>query len=445
MTIISLLGVALYATLTPTAIGGGVLRRSSRLSPIIQIPRRNRLLVRSKKNGNQHTKIDDASEQIPCSGKKSTNPLRRREIGQHMAVGGGLLAAGTVLGSDLVLSSIDSANAAQVLQASEQSTIKVFQRSTTGVVYISTFVQNTHSFFSMDATEIPAGTGSGFVWDKEGHIVTNFHVIRTAQTAKVTISGYDPDKDIAVLKVDAPSELLKPLSVGTSSDLLVGQGAIAIGNPFGLDHTLTVGVVSGLGRQVMSPTGRPIFNVIQTDASINPGNSGGPLLNSAGQIIGINTAIFSPSGASSGVGFAIPIDSAKQIVSTLIQKGQILRPKLGVALFDTQALKSFGVNIPGVAVLEVAPESPAQEAGLIGMSRTDAGDLKIGDIITAIDGDKLQNESDVYRILEKYKPGDVIRLSVVRAGSEKLEIELSLGAAKRAPVGMATIPATDVQ
>jgi len=395
-----------------------------------------------------------------CEDANVPRRARKRTVmrGVGAGVGSAMVAARSMSALSLVeafqaLARTSGAVAQQMLQPNEQTVIKVFQKSTAGVVFINTFIQDRMDMFSMDATEVPAGTGSGFVWDKEGHIVTNFHVIRTAQKARVTISdpesnelktfeaqliGYDPDKDIAVLKVEAPKSILRPLTTGSSSDLLVGQDTIAIGNPFGLDHTLTTGVVSGLGRQVMSPTGRPIFNVIQTDASINPGNSGGPLLNSAGQIIGINTAIFSPSGASSGVGFAIPIDTVKQIVATLITKGQILRPQLGVALFDTQALKSFGIDIPGVAILEVAVDSPAEEAGLMGMSRTTTGDLRVGDIITAFDGVKIKNESDVYRLLEKYEPGDVIDITVVRGGKETRSVKLKLGAAKRAPIRMST-------
>jgi len=367
-------------------------------------------------------------------------------------VGGALLSQASSYFGPNTVGMTRPAKSAQMLLSNEQSTIKVFQQSTAGVVFIDTFVQNNRmGMLTMDPIEIPAGTGSGFVWDKQGHIVTNFHVIRSAETARVTLTdsmnggmktfkaglvGYDPDKDIAVLKVDAPSEMLKPLAIGTSSDLLVGQGAIAIGNPFGLDHTLTVGVISGLGRQVVSPSGRPIFNVIQTDASINPGNSGGPLLNSAGQTIGINTAIYSPSGASSGVGFAIPIDTVKTIVSTLIENGQVVRPQLGVSLFETKALKALGLDIPGVAVIEVAPDSPAAKAGIVGMSRLSNGDLQVGDIIISFDGSPIKDESDVYRLLDKYSPGDTITVGLLRAGHEKIEVQIQLGAAKRIPAVM---------
>jgi len=399
---------------------------------------------------NTHTTCSSSSS---SSGSSSSSSSRRRSFGKGLL---SLLGVGGVFfnGGPLELL-LRKAQAAQMLQNSEQSTIKVFQQSTAGVVFIDTFVQNNRmGSLTMDPIEIPAGTGSGFVWDKQGHIVTNFHVIRSAESARVTLTdslnggmktlkaalvGYDPDKDIAVLKVDAPTEMLKPLAIGTSSDLLVGQGAIAIGNPFGLDHTLTVGVISGLGRQVMSPSGRPIFNVIQTDASINPGNSGGPLLNSAGQTIGINTAIYSPSGASSGVGFAIPIDTVKTIVSTLIEKGQVLRPQLGVSLFETKALKALGLDIPGVAVIEVAPDSPAAKAGIVGMSRLNNGDIQVGDIITSFDGSPVKDESDVYRLLDKYNPGDTILVGLLR-DHKKIQVQIQLGAARRIPAVMKSNP-----
>ena len=202
------------------------------------------------------------------------------------------------------------------LQKQEQTVADLFSRARPSVVFITTFVQKTDRM-SMSATEVSAGTGSGFVWDDAGHIVTNYHVIRSAEAAKVVLTdehglqkrfdarlvGYNPDKDVAVLKIDAGLSRPPPISLGSSSSLRVGQTTLAIGNPFGLDHTLTMGVVSGLGREVQSPSGRPITNVIQTDAAINPGNSGGALLDSSGRLIGMNTAIYSPSGASAGIGF----------------------------------------------------------------------------------------------------------------------------------------------
>ncbi|CAM9729862.1 unnamed protein product, partial [Phaeothamnion confervicola] len=230
------------------------------------------------------------------------------------------------------------------LKEEENAYINIFQTSTPGVVQISTFIAQRDAF-SMNVLEVPSGTGSGFVWDSDGHIVTNFHVIRQAQSAQIRVTqgdgtqvtyqsrvrGFDPDKDVAVLEIDGlPKERLQPLPLGTSAEVRVGQLALAIGNPFGLDHTLTTGVVSGLGREVRAPSGRPISNVIQTDAAINPGNSGGPLLDSSGRVIGMNTAIYSPSGASAGIGFAIPIDTLKSIVGQIIATGRVRRPLIGI-------------------------------------------------------------------------------------------------------------------
>ncbi|KAG5177684.1 serine type protease [Tribonema minus] len=318
-----------------------------------------------------------------------------------------------------------------VKAGAENGLIKVFEQSTPGVVYISTFV-NQRDAFSMNILEVPAGTGSGFVWDKEGHIVTNFHVIRSANTAQVRITdpstgkqasyaarvqGYDPDKDVAVLKIDAPPEQLQPIPLGSSAVLKVGQLALAIGNPFGLDHTLTTGVISGLGREVRSPSGRPISNVVQTDAAINPGNSGGPLLNSAGQITGMNTAIYSPSGASAGIGFAIPIDTIKTIVGMIIETGSVTRPVIGITYLQSAQAKALGID-DGVLVLDVPAGSAAEKAGLRGTARSRSGYIELGDIITMIDGDKISNEVDLFKALEDRKPGDVITITVTRTNME---------------------------
>ncbi|CAN0308542.1 unnamed protein product [Ascophyllum nodosum] len=269
-----------------------------------------------------------------------------------------------------------SAAMAPSLMQDEKGYITIFEKSTPGVVYISTFV-NLRDTLSMNVMEVPAGTGTGFVWDEEGHIVTNFHVIRQAQSAQVrltmgdgkqttfqaAVKGYDPDKDVAVLKIEAPSEALRPIAVGESKSLKVGQLALAIGNPFGLDHTLTMGIVSGLGREVKAPSGRPITNVIQTDAAINPGNSGGPLLDSVGRIIGMNTAIYSPSGGSAGIGFAIPIDTLKNVVATIIQKGRVSRPIIGITFLESARASTVGIK-KGVLVLDVAENTSAASSGL---------------------------------------------------------------------------------
>ena len=214
-------------------------------------------------------------------------------------------------------------------------------------------------------------------------------------------------------KVDAPPELLQPISIGTSSDLQIGQTVLVIGNPFSLSQTLTTGVVSGLGREVRSPTGRPISNVIQTDASINPGNSGGPLLDSSGKLIGMNTAIYSPSGASAGIGFAIPIDAIKYVVETLIRDGQIVRPIIGISYLESRQARSLGIN-SGVLVLNVPEGSAAEKAGLKGTRRTESGLIEIGDIIVKVDGMAIERESDLFLALEDRKPGDKVKLTINR-------------------------------
>ncbi|KAL7453501.1 hypothetical protein ACHAWC_005166, partial [Mediolabrus comicus] len=239
------------------------------------------------------------------------------------------------------------------------------------------------------------------------------------------VVGVDPTKDIAVLKVEkednTPIKQLRPIQLGTSTGLRVGQGSLAIGNPFGLDHTLTTGVISGIGREVKSPSGRPISNVIQTDAAINPGNSGGPLLDSSGKVIGMATAIYSPSGASAGVGFAIPSDTVNYIVTQLIENGQIVRPLLGVSILDSkQSRQALGIT-KGVLILEVKPGTPAAAAGLKGLRRTDSGIIEIGDIIIAVEGKPIENEGDLFKAIEDYKPGDIIKVTVNRPQIEITE------------------------
>src|SRR5215475_9918442 len=243
------------------------------------------------------------------------------------------------------------------LGADEQSTIDVFSKFARSVVHI-TSLETRRNRMTLDVAEIPQGTGSGFVWDQDGHIVTNFHVVQMGDRATVTLNdnstypativGTAPDKDIAVLHIDVPPQKLLPLPIGQSSTLKVGQKVLAIGNPFGLDQTLTTGVVSGLGREIKSVTQRSIFDVIQTDASINPGNSGGPLLDSSGRLIGINTAIYSPSGANAGIGFAVPVDTVNSIVPQLLKYGKVKRPGLGIVQIPEQL--AMQNNIDGVVL-----------------------------------------------------------------------------------------------
>jgi S1-C subfamily serine protease len=262
------------------------------------------------------------------------------------------------------------------------------------------------------------------VWDTRGNVITNFHVIQNADAAQVTLAdqsnwrarvvGVAPDKDLAVLRIDAPANRLQPIPIGTSKDLHVGQSVFAIGNPFGLDQTLTTGVISALNREIESITRRPIQGVIQSDAAINPGNSGGPLLDSAGRLIGVNTAIYSPSGASAGIGFAIPVDTVNRIVPELIRSGKITRPGLGVQIADEQIAQRLGVS--GVLVVDVAKGSAASKAGIQPTRRDSEGRLRLGDVIVAIDGKNVVTPNDLFLLLEKYKVGDIVTVSLLRDG-----------------------------
>lgn len=317
----------------------------------------------------------------------------------------------------------------------EENNIEVFKRASPSVVYI-TNSRLVRSFYSLNPQEVPQGSGSGFIWSKDGYIVTNYHVIQQANRVTVTLQdgstynatavGFEPNKDLAVLKIDAPPEKLVPVAVGDSSLLEVGRKVIAIGNPFGLDTTMTVGVVSALGREIDSVTRRKIRDVIQTDAAINPGNSGGPLLNSLGELIGVNTAIYSPSGASSGIGFAIPINTVKRIVPDLIQYGQVQTPVLGVSLFSqTQAdyyRRTQGIE--GVIVLDVLSGGDLERQGMRGLTPGNNGWI-IGDVITEIDDSPIRTEDDLLNALENRRAGD--RVTVVsRRGNQTQEYRVRL-------------------
>jgi S1-C subfamily serine protease len=315
----------------------------------------------------------------------------------------------------------------------EQTTIEIFRTASPSVVHITTLVTAAGPF-SLDVQQIPQGTGSGFVWDKDGHIVTNHHVISNASGAVIVLAdgsnwqgrlvGSYPAKDLAVLVIDAPANLLHPITVGSSADLRVGQMALAIGNPFGLDQTLTTGVVSALNREMESIPGRVIRNVIQTDAAVNPGNSGGPLLDSAGRLIGVNSSILSPSGAFAGIGFAIPVDEVNRIVTELIRHGTIVRPSLGVALAPDQLTERLGLD--GVLVMQVDPEGPAAQAGLRPTRRDFTGNIHLGDVIAAIDDEPLKSTEDFFAALEARKPGDEVTLTVVRDG-QRASVPITLG------------------
>jgi len=314
------------------------------------------------------------------------------------------------------------------LAEDEKSTIELFRRASPSAVHITTLAVRRDAF-TLNLLQIPQGTGSGFVWSDKGHIVTNYHVIQNAQAAKVTLAdnstwdgrlvGVSPDNDIAVLKIEAPPSRLTVIGIGSSADLQVGQKVFAIGNPFGLDQTLTTGVISGLGREIESVTNRPIRGVIQTDAAINPGNSGGPLLDSAGRLIGINTAIYSPSGAYAGIGFAVPVDTVNRIVPELIRKGRVERAGLGVQIAPDQVMRQLGLK--GVLILGFSEESAAEKAGLRATRRDpETGDVVLGDRIIAIDQYPVEDSEDLLNALERYKVGDEVTVTVRRDNTERL-------------------------
>ena len=307
------------------------------------------------------------------------------------------------------------------LAEDEKSTIELYNQSRQGVVNITTLA-NRKTGINLNIQQMPEGTGSGFVWDDAGHIVTNFHVIQNADAAQITFAdqsvfqarlvGYFADKDLAVLKVDAPKGKLKPLPLGRSDDLQVGQKVYAIGNPFGLDQTLTTGIISALGREIDSVNKRPIKNVIQSDAAINPGNSGGPLLDSAGLLIGVNTAIYSTSGVSAGIGFAIPVDEVNRVVPELIKHGKVTKPGLGVTLAPDNMSRQW---VPeGVVVLDVLPEGAAAKVGIRGSSRKKTGNIVLGDIIKSVDGKQIKVLKDLYLVLDQKKVGDVVKVLILR-------------------------------
>ena len=272
------------------------------------------------------------------------------------------------------------------------------------------------------------------MWSKDGYIITNFHVVEDANRIAVGLTdqtqweakivGVAPDKDLAVLKIDAPAAKLFPLPLGDSDKLEVGRKVLAIGNPFGLDSTLTTGIVSALGREISSPNGRRIRDVIQTDAAINPGNSGGPLLDSAGRLIGINSAIIGPSGASAGIGFAVPVNTVKKVVPELIRYGRENRPVLGISTAADPVARQLGIE--GVIVVEVGRGSGAAKAGLQGVKRLSNGRTQIGDVIVAVDGAPALDNDALLTALEAHKAGDTVTVTVVRKGGEiKVPVTLS--------------------
>lgn len=316
----------------------------------------------------------------------------------------------------------------------ERNTIAVFARMAASCVYVTQH-QIVVDYWAGGEHDVPAGSGSGFVWDEQGHIVTNFHVVANAQHLTVTlhdqrtfaarIVGTEPRKDIAVVKIDAPPGALTPIARHEEKvELEVGQKVIAIGNPFGLDQTLTTGIISALGRQVDGIGGVKIREMIQTDAAINPGNSGGPLLDSSGRLIGMNTMIYSKSGASAGIGFAVPATTIARVVPQLVKLGHVEQVGMGIDI-DPQRRLERRFRIRGVIILGVRADGPAAAAGLKGLRRTFDG-LELGDVIVGIDDKPVNDYDDLYSILDAKKAGDGIRVTVSREGRERVEVSIKL-------------------
>ncbi len=320
------------------------------------------------------------------------------------------------------------------LAGSEKSRIELFRNASPSVVHITT-LEVRRNALNLNLYQIPQGTGSGIVWDDHGHIVTNFHVVQNADVAKVmladhttwpaTLVGFAADKDLAVLRIHAPRNSLFPIPIGTSNDLEVGQEVLAIGNPFGLDRTLTTGVISALGREIESVTDRPIRDVIQTDAAINPGNSGGPLLDSVGRLIGVNTAIYSPNQTAgfSGIGFAIPVDTVNSVAQQLIAHGKVIRPGLGISTAPDQVGGELG--LVGVLILDVFPETSAEASKLRPTRRDASGGYQFGDVIVAIDGVETPTLAKLRDVLEAHKIGDEVTVLVLRDG-KRTEVNVTL-------------------
>ena len=358
----------------------------------------------------------------------------------RIALAGGLLLSFAILLGDVVLgvfsgkrepqavsAGMRSAGADSLLRPEEAHLVKLFEKASRSVVSITNTAVR-RGFFFDTSKEVAQGSGSGFVWDKKGHVVTNYHVIAGADSVIVSfdsktsyrarVVGVAADKDLAVLEIDAPVDSLYPLSIGTSNSLKVGMMALAIGNPFGLDRSLSKGIISALGREFRSLTGRTITSAIQTDAAINPGNSGGPLLDSGGRLIGVNTTIISGSRSNSGVGFAIPVNTVRRVVEQLIRFGKVVRPTLGVYNFSDEQARYLDVE-RGVVIRNVVKDSGAAVAGLRGVRELRNRRFALGDVIVGIAKDAVDDEDDLLNALEKFKAGDKVKVSILRDGKEK--------------------------
>jgi S1-C subfamily serine protease len=319
----------------------------------------------------------------------------------------------------------------------EQANIQIYEKDSPSLVQVTNLTE-VHNWFGLDVQAVPKGVGSGFVWDRQGHIVTNYHVVQGADTVQVTLADHStyetqqiwayPGQDIAVLWINAPAGALHPIPIGSSHNLKVGQIVYTLGDPFGLDETMTTGIISALGREMTSESGRTLRGLIQTSAAINPGNSGGPLLDSAGRLIGMNSAIVSPSGAFAGIGFAIPVDEINRIVPQLIRHGKVVRPRIGVQIAPYPIAKQLGVD-RGAVILKVLPDSPASEAGLQGTRRDRQGRIHLGDVIVGFNGTPINNVDDLYAALEHHQAGDTVTLTVLRDG-ERQDVKVTLGASE---------------
>lgn len=326
-------------------------------------------------------------------------------------------------------------NSNSTITEEEKQNISIFENVKDSVVFISIH-QHVVDYWRMDAFDVPKGAGSGFVWNKDGYIVTNYHVIMNANKAVVTLKngskynatlvGAAPDYDIAVLKIAPVKDLFKPVSLGSSQNLKVGQTVYAVGNPFGLDWTMTKGIISALDRSMSANNGATIRHMIQTDASINPGNSGGPLLNSQGEVIGVNNMIVSPSGVNAGIGFSIPIDTLKRVVNSIIKKGSYIRPTIGISVSSRMnELYKEASSKNGVVVVDVLPNTSAAKNELKPTFSDNSGHITFGDVIISLNDKSVESLEDLFALLDEHQSGETITLEVMRGNKiEKVEIEL---------------------
>jgi S1-C subfamily serine protease len=326
------------------------------------------------------------------------------------------------------LSFFFTATHASNLMEAETKTIEIYRKAVPSTVNVSNIKLARNLFYG--EVEIPQGAGSGWVWDKEGHIITNYHLVHGGSRFIITffddpkqytakLIGTAPEKDIAVLKLEKTPDKLTPIALGSSKDLLVGQHSFAIGSPFGLDYTLTSGLISALGRKIAGIGGVQITDMIQTDAAINMGNSGGPLLDSSASLIGMNTVIFSTTGSSAGLGFAVPADTIKTIVPQLIQHGKVIRPGLGIGIVPENMQARLMGETKGIIISHVDEKGPAGKAGLRGITQDNRGRMFLGDVILSVNGKEVNNLDDIYQIMEKHKIGDTVELKYRRDGKTK--------------------------